>query len=207
MIAVTSRVLCREPFEDRIRALAEAGPELVILREKDLSHEELVRLASDCKTICDRAGVPLSVNSDIEAAREVHIDRVHLPLNILRSCGDLSDFRAVGASVHSPAEAEEAESLGADYLIAGHIFPTACKIGEPRGAGFLKSVCDSVDIPVYGVGGITPENFQRVLSSGAEGAAVMSSAMLSDDIEGLVRSLLKNRDRDDTHSPSVTSLL
>ncbi len=207
MIAITCRSICKEPFLDRIARLADAGPEMIILREKDLSHEELVRLASDCKTICDRAGVPLSVNSDIEAAREVHIDRVHLPLNILRSCGDLSDFRAVGASVHSPAEAEEAESLGADYLIAGHIFPTACKIGEPRGAGFLKSVCDSVDIPVYGVGGITPENFQRVLSSGAEGAAVMSSAMLSDDIEGLVRSLLKNRDRDDTHSPSVTSLL
>lgn len=191
MIAITCRSICREPFPDRIARLADAGPEMIILREKDLPHEDLVQLASDCKVICDRAGVPLSVNSDIAAARELHIDRVHLPLGILRSCGDLSDFRTVGASVHSPAEAEEAETLGADYLIAGHIFPTACKIGEPRGAGFLKSVCDSVNIPVYGVGGITPENFPRILSSGAEGAAVMSSAMLSDDIEGLVRSLSK----------------
>ncbi len=189
MIAITCRKICKEPFLDRVCRLAEAGPEMIILREKDLSHPDLLALASECKEICDAAGVPLSINTDIAAARELGIRRVHLPLSVLRESRDLSDMDLVGASVHSPSEAIEAESLGADYLIAGHIFPTACKIGEPRGTPFLKSVCESVSIPVYGVGGITPENFPRVISAGAEGAAVMSSAMLEDDLESLVRSL------------------
>ncbi len=189
MIAITCRKICKEPFLDRIRKLAEAGPEMIILREKDLSHSDLLALALECKGICDAAGIPLSINTDVAAAREAGIRRVHLPLPVLRSSKDLSDMDLVGASVHSPSEAAEAESLGADYLIAGHIFPTACKIGEPRGTPFLRSVCDAVKIPVYGVGGITPENFPRVISAGAEGAAVMSSAMLEEDIASLVRSL------------------
>lgn len=196
MIAITCRKICREPFLDRLRRLAEAGPEMIVLREKDLPHPELLALASECKRICDGAGVPLSINTDIAAAKELGIGRVHLPLPVLRASGGLPGMGLVGASVHSPSEAAEAESLGADYLIAGHIFPTACKIGEPRGTPFLRSVCEAADIPVYGVGGITPENFPRVLSAGAEGAAVMSSAMLEEDVEGLVRALSAGCGRD-----------
>lgn len=168
--------------------MAEAGPELVILREKDLPHEELVGLARDCLSICSGCGVPFSVNSDIAAARELGIRRVHLPMDILRTA-DIRGFGLIGASVHSPEEAKEAERLGAHYLIAGHVFPTACKIGEPRGTDFLKSVCSAVDIPVYGVGGIVPSNYHEVLDAGAAGAASMSSVMRADDpseiIEGM----------------------
>ena len=49
-----------------------------------------------------------------------------------------------------------AEKLGADYLIAGHIFNTPCKQGTPgRGLDYLRRVCESVSIPVFGIGGIT----------------------------------------------------
>lgn len=188
MIAITSRRLCRRPFLEQLRMVAEAGPEMIILREKDLPHGEFVALARDCLAVCEASGTTMSVNSDVEAARELGIRRVHLPMDVLRST-DVSGFGLVGASVHSAEEAEEAESLGADYLIAGHVFPTACKRGEPRGPGFLSNVCSSVGIPVYGVGGITPENYDRVLSSGAAGAAAMSSVMTSDDPGTIVRGM------------------
>lgn len=188
MIAITSRKLCRRPFLEQLRAVAEAGPEMIILREKDLPHGEFVALARDCIAICEATGTEISINSDVGAARELGIRSVHLPMDVLRST-DVSGFGLVGASVHSAAEAEEAESLGADYLIAGHVFPTACKRGEPRGPGFLSDVCSAVGIPVYGVGGITPENYGRVISSGAVGAAAMSSVMTSDDPGTIVRGM------------------
>lgn len=188
MIAITSRKLCRRPFLEQLRMVAEAGPEMIILREKDLLHEEFVALARDCIAICEASGTMMSVNSDVAAARELGVQCVHLPMDVLRRT-DVSGFGLVGASVHSAAEAEEAESLGADYLIAGHVFPTACKRGEPRGPGFLKDVCASVDIPIYGVGGVTPENYGRVISSGASGAAAMSSVMISDDPGAIVRGM------------------
>lgn len=182
-------MICKRPFMEQIENVAKAGPELIILREKDLTYEERVELARGCLRICARNNVPLSINSDIEAARALGIPRVHLPMDVLRA-SDISGFRLVGASVHSPEEAGEAEALGAHYLIAGHVFPTACKIGEPRGTDFLKAVCSAVDIPVYGVGGIKPSNYHEVLDAGAAGAASMSSVMRVEDpaeiVDGMV---------------------
>lgn len=188
MMAITSRRLCRRPFLDQLERVVAAEPEMVILREKDLPNRELLELAASVLDICERHRVPLSINSAMDVARELDVCRVHLPMELLRTA-DLSGFSLVGASVHSAVEAVEAESLGADYLIAGHVFPTACKIGEPRGTGFLREVVDAVDIPVYGVGGITPENVGKIVDCGAAGACAMSSVMTADNPATVVRAL------------------
>lgn len=89
-------------------------------------------------------------------------------------------FPVLGTSVHSAAEAVEAEALGASYLTAGHIYATDCKKGlPPRGLHFLKEVCQSVSIPVYAIGGIKLDGKQleEVMQYGAEGGCVMSGMM------------------------------
>ena len=86
----------------------------------------------------------------------------------------------LGCSVHSVQEAREAETLGADYLIAGHIYATDCKKGlPPRGLDFLEEICRSVSLPVYAIGGIRPdqEQIEKTLAAGARGLCVMSGAM------------------------------
>ena len=75
-----------------------------------------------------------------------------------------------------------AEALGCTYVTAGHIFDTDSKKGTPgRGLDFLEKVCDAVDIPVYAIGGIGPDNIRSVLEAGAAGACVMSGLMTCDD--------------------------
>ncbi len=81
-----------------------------------------------------------------------------------------------------------AEKLGCTYIIAGHIYDTDCKKGlEGRGLEFLKSVAESVDIPVYAIGGITTENISDVRNAGASGACIMSSAMTCDSPRYLIK--------------------
>lgn len=78
-------------------------------------------------------------------------------------------------SVHSQDEAIEAERLGADALIAGHIFVTDCKKGlEPRGLDFLRKICENVSIPVFAIGGIDDNNTELVKQAGAQGECRMS---------------------------------
>ena len=92
----------------------------------------------------------------------------------------LDNFDIVGTSVHSVEDALEAQRLGADYVTAGHIYETDCKKGlPPRGLEFLKNVCDSVDIPVYGIGGIkiNEEQIEEVKKCGASGGCIMSGMM------------------------------
>lgn len=174
IICVTSRKLCEIPLEKRLAELAELGLRRVILREKDMSEEEYISLAEKILSISE---IELTVHNFPNTARKLSISRLHLPLSMLTEelC---AEFETVGASVHSVEEAQKAERLGASYIIAGHIFATDCKRNlAPRGLDFLSSVCQSVKIPVYAIGGITPDNLRNVLNSGAKGACVMSGLM------------------------------
>lgn len=180
MIVVTNRKLCRRQLHEQLELACQANPEMVILREKDLGGEELVQLASRCLDVCERHHVPLAVNSALDVARELDICRVHVSFKTMLE-NTPTDFSLVGVSVHSLDEAIEAEGLGADYIILGHIYHTQSKDSEPRGEGLLKQVCEAVDIPVYAIGGIDHTNYRNILACGAEGGCCMSSIMTADD--------------------------
>jgi thiamine-phosphate pyrophosphorylase len=153
---------------------------MVILREKDLPEAEYEKLAAEVSEICKRKEKLFCINSFIDVAKIVPCDAVQLSFDTFRqyrSAGD-SLHCQIGISVHSVEEAVKTEALGADYLIAGHIFPTASKEGvPPRGLAFLRSVVNVVRLPVYAIGGITEENAAEVYAAGAKGICMMSGMM------------------------------
>lgn len=177
IIAVSSRKLCSRSLEEQVEHIAQAGIKRLILREKDLSETEYTKLAENVLKACERYGVELTVHFYPQTARTLGIKKIHMPLGILtaRIC---AEFETVGTSVHSIEQAKLAQATGATYITAGHIFVTECKKGlMPRGISFLKSICHNVDIPVYAIGGICEENFNDILSAGANGGCIMSGAM------------------------------
>ena len=185
IICVTNRKLCHENFFSRIEAIAQARPAALILREKDLPEDEYRRLAAEVLGICRRYDLPCILHNFWPAAAELGAGAVHLPLPVLMRTEqkELARFAAVGASCHSAKEAVAAQKKGCTYITAGHIFETGCKPGlEGRGLEFLRDVCQSVDIPVYAIGGICAENIKAVRECGAAGACVMSGAMVCDDV-------------------------
>lgn len=179
LICITNQKLCQDDFLDRINEIVKGKPYGIMLREKDLKMEEYEMLAVNIKEICDRHQVNLIINQNIEIAEKLKVEMIQLSMEKLRNrAKEIKMFKQVGASIHSVNEAKEAESLGATYLIAGHIFRTDCKKGvPPRGLPFLKEVCDAVKLPVFAIGGISEDNFERALSTGAKGVCVMSEAM------------------------------
>jgi thiamine-phosphate pyrophosphorylase len=93
----------------------------------------------------------------------------------------------LGASCHSALDARRAKALGCTYILAGHIYDTDCKKGLPgRGPEFLRNVTKEVDLPVYAIGGIEPENIDEVRRGGAAGACIMSSAMKAKSVKELL---------------------
>lgn len=177
VIAVTNRKLCKDCFTERVLKILSAEPFLVILREKDLSDSEYEKLAGEIISGSDKYKSILSLNRPGIAAK-LGIENVHLTIHDLRQKGRPKGIKRVGTSVHSADEAQEAQSLGADYLIAGHIYTTDCKKGvPPRGIEFLREVVSSVEIPVFAIGGIGEENFREPLENGAKGVCLMSEFM------------------------------
>ncbi len=185
MIAVTDRKLCERPFSEQIERICAKGPKAVLLREKDLSEDDYLVLAKEVKEICDRADVPLILHGSPKACLELGVRRLHMPLSGLRSyiaeansqCG-CPPFEELGTSCHSVEQMWEAVSLGATYIFLGNIFETQCKPGlAGKGLVLLKEVCDLSPVPVYAIGGISPEKLPEILKTGAAGACMMSGFM------------------------------
>lgn len=171
IISISNRAMCGN-FLERVKEISNENIP-VVLREKDLSESGYELLARRVMEFCPE----VILHTYIDAAYRLGCKKIHLPIQILRAA-DLSGFALIGASIHSVEEAVEAQKLGASYITAGHIFATDCKKGiPPRGVGFLKSVCEAVEIPVFAIGGISPENAGAAVEAGAEGVCVMSGLM------------------------------
>lgn len=180
ILCVTNRSLCQENFLTRIEKIAQEHPGGIILREKDLPEQEYASLAKSVLEICRKHHTRCMLHSFVNVAKELHCDGIHLPLPILRTLSDAEKrtFTTLGASCHSVSDAKEAQRLGCTYIIAGHIFDTDCKKGlAGRGLDFLRDVCETVSIPVYGIGGIHARNIMEVRNTGAAGACIMSGLM------------------------------
>lgn len=178
IIAVTNRKLCTRPFLQQIERICIMKPKALILREKDLSESDYERLAEEVAAICSHYEIPLIYHSFAEAAKRAGAKELHLPMGKFREWH--CQFPITGVSIHSVEEAKEAERLGASYITAGHIYATDCKKGVPaRGTAFLQKVCQSVNIPVYAIGGIrlSKGQIEEVLGCGARGACIMSEMM------------------------------
>ncbi len=168
------------PFLEKIREVVKKEPAFIVLREKDLTPERYRELAVKVLEICEKAGVSCVLHYFYNEAIKLGVKKIHLPLNVLEQMTDKEKdcFEVIGVSTHSVEQAKKAKKLGASYITAGHVFVTDCKKGlAPRGIGFLKDVCENVDIDVYAIGGISENNMDECIDAGARGVCMMSEFM------------------------------
>jgi len=194
---VTNRNLVKEEsFYEAIERCCKSSINGIILREKDLSHTELLLMAKEVKGITDRYNIPLIINGDEKIAKEINAYGCHFGYSVLPENYN-KDKMKLGISIHSVKEAIEAERLGADYIIAGNIFETDCKPGlKGRGIDFIDNIKKNISIPIIAIGGIDIENVREVIDAGIDRVAIMSSAMkdkeykfirkLKDEMEGTI---------------------
>lgn len=188
IVCVTNRKLVKAyeengsflPFLEKIKEAAKKKPAFIILREKDLSPDDYKELAKKVFEICDGEKLSCVLHYFYREAIELGAKKIHLPLHILEDMteDEKKCFDVIGVSTHSVEDARRAKELGASYITAGHVFATDCKKGlAPRGLQFLADVCDSVDIDVYAIGGISENNMKQCISMGAKGVCMMSGFM------------------------------
>ena len=168
-IAITNRHLCKGEYFTQIEKVASHKPFAVLLREKDLDFDKYLTLSHGANRICAAHGVPLIAHTHAVPG----IPRLHVPFALANE--NLAREYRLSVSVHSPEEARAAGALGAEFVIAGHIFDTGSKPNlPPRGLDFLRTICDTVRIPVFAIGGIIVDNAQQCLDAGAAGICRMS---------------------------------
>ncbi len=86
----------------------------------------------------------------------------------------------IGRSVHTPAAATAA--TGADYLLAGHVFPSRSKPGAPPlGIAGFRRIMEASWLPVLAVGGVRVEQIPALVAAGAAGVAVIDAIATAPD--------------------------
>ena len=185
-------VITDEAVQDRFsharlaRLAIAGGADLIQMREKRRSKNELMAAALEVREVCRAAGVPLIVNDRADIALAVGADGVHLgrkDLPIAAARRMLGPDVIIGYTASTLEEARQAERDGADYIGFGHIYPTGSKTkpGTAVGTAVLAEVCRALTIPVIAIGGIEEANLKPVLDSGAWGVAVIASVCGSRD--------------------------
>ena len=180
---VTDRRLCQDaPLTEKVAQAVEGGVDIVQLREKDLPGRPLLDLAMNIRHVIGNKAI-LVINERVDVALLADADGVHLgesALSPLEARSLLRDDMLIGRSVHDSHGALNAQQQGADYLIAGAVFPTHSHPGQPpQGLQLLQNLPSELPIPTLGIGGINTQNAAAVIHAGASGVAVISAILSS----------------------------
>lgn len=170
----------QRPLASVLTQALEAGGRFLQLREKDLTTRELCRLAEELKPVFAAHHARWMINDRIDLAVAfqaggVHLRTSSLPPAVARRL--LRPQQLIGVSTHSLEEIKAAESEGADFVVLGPIYDTLSKrkYGDPLGLNILEEACRISHIPIYAIGGITPQRVREIRETGAYGVAVISS--------------------------------
>lgn len=172
----------KDPAEVLKEAIA-GGITLFQFREKGigaLTGADKYTLAKQLQSICQKHQIPFIVNDDIELALQINADGVHIGQDDepVKNVKDRIGDKILGVSVHSIDEAKAALAHGADYFGIGPVFPTKTKEdAKPvRGTALIETLRQQgFTIPIVGIGGITSENADEVVSAGADGVSVITA--------------------------------
>ena len=188
LYVVTDESLSKGRSNVEIARLAyEGGADVVQLRMKNASFDDMLRDALAIKEIADDYGRFFFVNDTVEVALESGADGVHLgqsDMPLEEAMDIMGDNSLIGISVTTVEEAVEAEAGGAAYVGVGSIFNTSTKPDATQSLGLyaIFKIRQAVDIPIVAIGGINQGNIQSVIRAGADSAAVVSAVVSQDDV-------------------------
>ncbi len=187
-----------ESFLEKVETACRSGVTIIQLREKNLTTNQYYQLAKQVKEITDAYQVPLIIDDRLDVclavdAAGLHIGDDELPVSVARKV--LSPEKILGVTAKTVKRALEAETSGADYLGTGAIFPTTTKENAPITLiSTLKTICQTVAIPVVAIGGLTSENIDQLMGTGIAGVAVVRDLMQAEDIEAKTQAFLTKLD-------------
>ena len=187
-----------ESFLEKVETACRSGVTIIQLREKNLTTNQYYQLAKQVKEITDAYQVPLIIDDRLDVclavdAAGLHIGDDEFPVSVARKV--LGPEKILGVTAKTVKRALEAETSGADYLGTGAIFPTTTKENAPITLiSTLKTICQTVAIPVVAIGGLTSENIDQLIGTGIAGVAVVRDLMQAEDIEAKTQAFLTKLD-------------
>ena len=163
---------------EMVAELAEAGVDVVQLREKEMEARDVLRLAEPLLAACHDAGIPFIINDRPDIAIALGADGVHvgqndLPIEAVRR---ILPSQIVGLSTHAVPEVDAAAATDdIDYFAVGPVFATPTKLGRPAAGLELISHAAALgtERPWFAIGGVDESNLDSVIDAGTRRIVVV----------------------------------
>jgi len=171
--------------------LCDGGSDLIQLRAKKSSPDEIRAMAEKILPVTRRANVGLVINDHLEIARDLGAEICHLGQEDFFDAGRtrVAELRTpnselrIGLSTHSPEQAKRALAAGPDYIAIGPVFATGTKpTAKPVTLEYVRWAMENVNIPWFAIGGIHLGNIEDVLAAGAKRVCVVSAILNAPDV-------------------------
>jgi thiamine-phosphate pyrophosphorylase len=177
----------RPGLEGLLAAALAGGVDMVQLRDKSASDDELERAAAVFRRLCDEHSALFWLNDrpDLVAAcgaDGVHVGQDDMPMDEARRVA--GEDVLIGLSTHSPAQLDAAVADGsADQLSVGPVWETPTKEGRPAaGLDYVRHAAGvAADRPWFAIGGIDLGNVRQVIAAGASRVVVVRAIRDADD--------------------------
>jgi len=171
-----------------VQQVIQAGIKIIQYRDKNSSTTQRLKCAQQLKTITHSATCSLIINDDVELAKKVNAEGVHLGIedySITKARSILGTNKIIGASCYNVFDnAVKAEQSGADYVAFGSFFPSPSKPNAPHAdINLLKRARRELSIPICAIGGIKKNNIPQLLDAGADMLAMISALFNAEDLE------------------------
>ncbi len=182
-------------LSDVLRAAVAGGVDIVQLREKRLSDEELTVVARTARALCERLGALFIVNDRPAVAMEAGADGVHvgqedMPVAQVREL--VGSDMLIGLSTHTPAEIGAAidRRSASDYIGVGPVHVTPTKPGRPAvGLELVRHAAEHAPMPFFAIGGVDDRNLAAAIEAGAQRVAVVRAVADAADPETAAHTL------------------
>ncbi len=174
-----------------LHAALRGGVDIIQLRIKDGSDNEILEAAGRIRSVCAEHGALFILNDRPElvhaaGADGVHVGQEDVPVQEARSI--VGPERLVGLSTHTPEQIERAGEV--DYIGVGPVYATPTKPGRPAvGLDLVRFAAAHAEVPWFAIGGVNPANVKDVRAAGAERIAVVRAVTEASDPELAAREL------------------
>ncbi len=171
----------------RVKAVLAGGARLLQYRNKTADRDARREQSIALLELCRRHDTALIINDDVELARELDADGVHVGANdaaIPAARARLGRGKLIGASCYDDLQrARSAATQGADYVAFGSFFASSVKPAAVRAQLSLLPAARQFGLPVVAIGGITLDNAGNLIDAGADAIAVISALFAAPDPE------------------------
>lgn len=185
-LVTDSELMRGKDFYHCVEQAVIGGVTMVQLREKSCCTDEFLEKAKKLKEILSKYNVPLIINDRVDIAIASDADGVHIgqsDTSYLEVRKKIGAGKIIGLSVESKKQVYEANLLDVDYIAASPVFDTETKKNTVttwgyEGIGWIKSVSKH---PVVAIGGMNIATIAETIKAGADGVAVISAIVSSDN--------------------------